>query len=85
MHEKTTAATPYAGITQIRFKGYLLSLNSAPLALTRLFPTPNLFLNQVDFFPSRAKRRRAFSSVALSSSPAAMPRISAKWRAVSTT
>ena len=60
MHENTTTAIPYAGITQVRFKGYLLSLNSAPLALTRLFPTPNLLLNQVDFFPSRPKNERVY-------------------------
>jgi hypothetical protein len=31
--KNATIAIPYAGITQVRFKGYLLSLMSAPLAL----------------------------------------------------
>jgi hypothetical protein len=30
--ENSLPAIPYAGITQVRFKGYFLSLKSAPLA-----------------------------------------------------
>jgi hypothetical protein len=35
--ENSIFAIPYAGITQVRFRGYLLSLNSAPLALNGFY------------------------------------------------
>jgi hypothetical protein len=82
--ENITTAIPYAGITQVRFKGYLLSLNPAPLVFvifTYSKPPPK----SSRFFRPKPKSRRAFSSVNRSSSPAAMPRISARQRAVSTT
>ncbi len=119
-------ATPYAGITQIRFKGYLLSpmrhpllywfsIYSTPPPKSRPIPPPDerriaagsnrahrpwsepeASRPQAGFAGSAPgqsptasspipKSRRALAAVSPSSSPAVIPRISARRRAVSTT
>jgi hypothetical protein len=53
--KNTTIAIPYAGITQVRFKGYLLSLISAPLALMA-FSLPQSF-SEIKSISSQPEQR----------------------------